>query len=343
MREIVETYGKVVVAVVVVIALLGYIFARNAAGELDFLKGFGEKLINENLEYDDENYNVSLVEYTRASEEIEIQVTQKLSTNARYSIYDFLMINGQVGKYASGKERFARISKLIDENGNDVVDGVFDLESKNVVFVVPGVYKAFLVVTDENGVQKMGWYAIQVISGNGVCPNSLDGLHNYLMEIKESTCVSNGYQLHICEFCGDRYRDSSMLKAGHQFIDEILTQVTCVNNGLVRHTCKVCGYIENEQIDALGHILPKGKTNGVYVCTLMSLNSMCYRNYGGLGYVIGSFDYKDVCSICGATNYHYWMLTNLNYNVNQGVDLGGNVHCGHYLCERCGKVVDSLM
>ena len=343
MREIIETYGKVIVAIIVVLAIIGYIFARNDSGALVFLNQFGGTLIDEDLEYEESNYNASFVAYKRASEEIEIQVTQKLSTNARYSVYDFLMINGKIGKDVAGKSRFVRISKLINENGNDVVEGVFDLESQNVVFVIPGVYKAFLVVTDETGAQKKGWYAIQVISGNGVCPNSDDGLHKYLMEIKESTCISNGYQLHCCEFCGDTYRDSSMLKAGHQFGDEILTPVTCTNNGLVRHTCKLCGYVENEQIDALGHILPKEKTNGVYVCMLMSLNSMCYRNYGGLGYVIGSFDYKDVCSICGATNYHYWMLTNLNYNVNQGIDLGGNVHCGHYLCERCGKVVDSLM
>ena len=344
MKLIIEAYGRMAVIVIIVLALMVIIFNTNEKGELVWYEGFNNLFANETTDLNGDEIDNALLKYSDLQKKQQIRITEKLSANARYLIYEFVSINGSCGQFSEeGKERFVKISKLINTNGDDVVEGVFDVSSRNVVFTVPGIYKAYLVITDENDVHSEGWYVIQVIASNGVCPNASDGIHKYCTEEKGATCITNGYKLHTCSFCGDTYRDGTVAKSGHSYMDKILTPVSCTSGGLVRHTCTLCGFIEDEKLEALGHDMPTEKTNATYICSQVSTNSMVFTNAGLFGYVVASYDFRDVCPGCGATNYHYWMLTSLNYIFTTGTDLGGTPHCSHYFCKRCGANVDKLM
>ena len=102
--------------------------------------------------------------------------------------------------------------------------------------------------------------------------------HVYSDVVVAPTCTLKGYTEHICDGCGDSYKDSYTKELGHDYKSEITKSPTCTENGVRTYTCNRCNdsYIE-----------PVLKTAHRYEDTVVE--PTCTSD----GYT------KHVCSICG--------------------------------------------
>ena len=66
--------------------------------------------------------------------------------------------------------------------------------------------------------------------------------HNYTSTIVYPTCTEQGYTLHICNDCGDTYKDTYVDALGHKETDWILDEnPTCTKEGTKHTECEKCG------------------------------------------------------------------------------------------------------
>ena len=102
--------------------------------------------------------------------------------------------------------------------------------------------------------------------------------HAYRDVVVAPTCTLKGYTEHICDGCGDSYKDSYTKELGHDYKSEITKSPTCTENGVRTYTCSRCNdsYIE-----------PVLKKAHMYEDTVVE--PTCTSN----GYT------KHVCPICG--------------------------------------------
>ena len=76
--------------------------------------------------------------------------------------------------------------------------------------------------------------------------------HDYAPTVTDPTCTEMGYTTHTCTVCGDSYKDTYTMAAGHSWDDgETVTQPTLISKGLLRQTCTVCGETKDTVLPAL--------------------------------------------------------------------------------------------
>ncbi len=140
--------------------------------------------------------------------------------------------------------------------------------------------------------------------------------HVYSDVVVAPTCTLKGYTEHICDGCGDSYKDSYTKELGHDYKSEITKSPTCTENGVRTYTCNRCNdsYIE-----------PVLKTAHRYEDTVVEPTCT------SAGYT------KHVCPICGdsytdnekaALGHSYTSEVNLEPTCTQN---GEKI----YTCSRC--------
>lgn len=155
--------------------------------------------------------------------------------------------------------------------------------------------------------------------------------HEYVDSVASPTCTESGYTEHICEGCGDTYRDTETAPAGHtlKHVDEV--KAAAQTPGCIAHwECEVCGLrFRDDQAKSLLsdeelEIPPPGHTYEDKV-----IPPTCTED----GYT------EHVCSDCGDT-----------YRDNEVVAFGHNLRhvneakptaetpgrTEHWECEKCG-------
>ena len=92
------------------------------------------------------------------------------------------------------------------------------------------------------------------------CGDSYDGDfieakgHDYESKIVKPTCTAQGYTRYTCKTCGNTYTDHFVEAEGHKYGEWTrVKEPTCVDLGKDERTCSVCSYVDERDIDALGH------------------------------------------------------------------------------------------
>ncbi len=78
--------------------------------------------------------------------------------------------------------------------------------------------------------------------------------HSYVSTVVDPTCKSEGYTEHVCEICGDSYRDeyTEMLEHSLEFVQTV--EPTCEHGGYTEYYCTACGEtVILDEIPALPH------------------------------------------------------------------------------------------
>lgn len=65
--------------------------------------------------------------------------------------------------------------------------------------------------------------------------------HYYKETVVPPKCDADGYTLHICERCGDEYKDNFTQKLPHNYEPTVVPS-TCTERGYTKYTCTVCGH-----------------------------------------------------------------------------------------------------
>ncbi len=93
--------------------------------------------------------------------------------------------------------------------------------------------------------------------------------HTYeFVEHTEPSCTQAGGNVYQCTACGDTYTDGTPAP-GHTFDPdgEIYIAPGCDTPGCRRQVCTVCGYMEEETIEATGHIFAEEEVQAAPACT----------------------------------------------------------------------------
>lgn len=78
--------------------------------------------------------------------------------------------------------------------------------------------------------------------------------HDYESKIVKPTCTAQGYTRYTCKTCGNTYTDNFVEAEGHKYGEwTTVKEPTCVDLGKDERTCSVCSYVDEKDIDALGH------------------------------------------------------------------------------------------
>ena len=78
--------------------------------------------------------------------------------------------------------------------------------------------------------------------------------HDYESKIVKPTCTAQGYTRFTCKTCGNTYTDNFVEAEGHRYGEwTTVKEPTCVDLGKDERTCLVCSYVDEKDIDALGH------------------------------------------------------------------------------------------
>ena len=131
--------------------------------------------------------------------------------------------------------------------GNEYVDGYTNPHGHSEV-----TDEALLPTCTENGLTEG--------SHCGICnevftsQESIPAIgHSYYTANTESTCTTQGYTTHICERCGDSYKDTYLPTIPHSYVSEV-TEPTCTEEGYTTYTCSGCGdSYKTGYVNAIGH------------------------------------------------------------------------------------------
>lgn len=329
MKQIIEQYGKAIIAAIIVTIIIGAIyFLFNDSGR--HLSTTEEKKVNT---------EAALVQYAQKQEAQQVIFTAanlKANDKIEYSeIMNMFEINGQVGEFTSdGKQRYIKIEQVLNEYNDNVVLDVYNYNNRSLVFSEGGLYRLYATITDETGAKTTNWYSLGVAAGNGECPNSDDGAHNYEedpSQYDEPTCIKKGYKVYKCIYCDDEYKET-LAKSGHDYVESVITAETCTAAGKHVNTCSRCGNKQYFDVPALGHTKSDTLTQGVIFTYKTQIIPMPAPG-------IAAYDcYGASCAACGAvTGSAIFVLTSLNYYypiTSSGQTSG--VHCSYYPCVRCG-------
>ena len=73
--------------------------------------------------------------------------------------------------------------------------------------------------------------------------------HNDVVTVVPPSCTAGGYEMHLCDRCGNSYTDSNTAPLGHGYIYNVAQEPTASTAGSLSGVCSVCG-------DAVSVLLP---------------------------------------------------------------------------------------
>lgn len=114
-----------------------------------------------------------------------------------------------------------------------------------------------ITVKPNDGLSKKNYQAQLSVSADNCNPGSQTSVlqfevtdHVYNENIVPPTCSQKGYTSHICQNCGDEYRDNETEMIPHEFGEwELIQSPGCVQKGSQKRTCKNCGLVETKDLD----------------------------------------------------------------------------------------------
>ena len=78
-------------------------------------------------------------------------------------------------------------------------------------------------------------------------------VHDWVAKKIEPTCTEVGLSWEECS-CGVKQEEAELSELGHNFIETGRTEATCTEDGVIEKTCSRCNEIEQEVIQASGHV-----------------------------------------------------------------------------------------
>lgn len=142
--------------------------------------------------------------------------------------------------------------------------------------------------------------------------------HYYKETVVPPKCDADGYTLHICERCGDEYKDNFTQKLPHSYEPTVVPS-TCTERGYTKYTCTACGH---NYIDEQSYTPEKGHSYKVAEEVLPDCEHAGHRKF--------------VCGACGdgytATlpeTGHMWQVAEEGYT-QEGAPYTV------YVCSACG-------
>lgn len=142
--------------------------------------------------------------------------------------------------------------------------------------------------------------------------------HDYKETIVQPECDADGYTLHICERCGDEYKDNFTQKLPHNYEPTVVPS-TCTERGYTKYTCTACGH---NYIDEQSYTPEKGHSYKVAEEVLPDCEHAGHRKF--------------VCGACGdgytvtlPETGHMWQVAEEGYT-QEGAPYTV------YVCSACG-------
>ena len=139
--------------------------------------------------------------------------------------------------------------------------------------------------------------------------------HYYKETVVPPKCDADGYTLHICERCGDEYKDNFTQKLPHSYEPTVVPS-TCTERGYTKYTCTACGH---NYIDEQSYTPEKGHSYKVAEEVLPDCEHAGHRKFVcgacGDGYTVTlpelGHDYKEtiVQPECDAEGYTIYRCT----------------------------------
>ena len=78
-------------------------------------------------------------------------------------------------------------------------------------------------------------------------------VHDWVAKKIEPTCTEVGFSWEECS-CGVKQEEAELSELGHDFIETGRTEATCTKDGVIEKTCSRCKEVEQEVIQASGHV-----------------------------------------------------------------------------------------
>ena len=79
------------------------------------------------------------------------------------------------------------------------------------------------------------------------------GSHIEVQQVKAATCTQDGYNMTVCQRCGEVISKEIFAKTGHKYSDSEKA-ATCTESGLLTRSCtNGCGHVVTKTLPALGH------------------------------------------------------------------------------------------
>ena len=142
--------------------------------------------------------------------------------------------------------------------------------------------------------------------------------HYYKETVVPPKCDADGYTLHICERCGDEYKDNFTQKLPHSYEPTVVPS-TCTERGYTKYTCTACGH---NYIDEQSYTPEKGHSYKVAEEVLPDCEHAGHRKF--------------VCGACGdgytvtlPETGHMWQVAEEGYT-QEGAPYTV------YVCSACG-------
>ena len=142
--------------------------------------------------------------------------------------------------------------------------------------------------------------------------------HYYKETVVPPKCDADGYTLHICERCGDEYKDNFTQKLPHSYEPTVVPS-TCTERGYTKYTCTACGH---NYIDEQSYTPEKGHSYKVAEEVLPGCEHAGHRKF--------------VCGACGdgytvtlPETGHMWQVAEEGYT-QEGAPYTV------YVCSACG-------
>ena len=142
--------------------------------------------------------------------------------------------------------------------------------------------------------------------------------HYYKETVVPPKCDADGYTLHICERCGDEYKDNVTQKLPHSY-EVTVVPSTCTERGYTKYTCTACGH---NYIDEQSYTPEKGHSYKVAEEVLPDCGHAGHRKF--------------VCGACGdgytvtlPETGHMWQVAEEGYT-QEGAPYTV------YVCSACG-------
>lgn len=198
--------------------------------------------------------NVKISVDKKDKDEIENLSDEKKEQIGDNTVYDFTMTDGD--------------NNLITEFSGDVTislpytrDEGEDINSIDIWYIsdsgeatqVNGTYSnGFVTFTTRH----FSYYTVTRLTPAERCARL--GEHIEVTQTKAATCTEEGYNMTVCQRCGEVRSKTITPKLGHKY--NIVTQdATCTEGGQITETCKVdgCSYSVTRKITALGHNMVK--------------------------------------------------------------------------------------